>query len=297
MLIVVYTLGYYNVGLQQSRTGQSWGKRFLGLRLVKMNELRPPSKFDLTFRPLIGVFEILTGVGILSMLLSRYRQSFGDRFAGTVVIDEARAGMTLPWVVPGDPVTDPGPPVPQGGVPRPGRLRRAERAEPDPAPWTRPPTGTHPRPAPGLGDLPEREHPDDTPPRPRQPQAQSGARLIPPGTRVERDDPTKLNVPGPHAQRRPRHDPTAAPPSGVPGARPEPGGLRYLTDPGIVDAIGRRDSRTSHRLARACVDAAFERGEAVDVDEAVAEYRALIAGNGVVINVSDDQVASWLGLA
>jgi hypothetical protein len=33
------------------------------------------------------------------------------------------------------------------------------------------------------------------------------------------------------------------------------------------------------------------------VDDAVAEYRALIADNGVVINVSDDQVASWLGLA
>lgn len=39
LLIVIYALGHYNVGLQQSRTSQSWGKRMLGLRLVKINEL------------------------------------------------------------------------------------------------------------------------------------------------------------------------------------------------------------------------------------------------------------------
>ena len=120
LLILIYFLWYYNVTLQQSRTGQSWGKRMLGLRLVKMSELRPPSKMDLTSRPIIGVFEITFGVGILSMLLSRYRQSFGDRFSSTVPIDEKRAGMTLPWALPGDPVLDPEPPTPQGEVPRPG---------------------------------------------------------------------------------------------------------------------------------------------------------------------------------
>src|SRR5512142_3388350 len=29
LLIVIYALGHYNVGLQQSRTSQSWGKRML----------------------------------------------------------------------------------------------------------------------------------------------------------------------------------------------------------------------------------------------------------------------------
>lgn len=74
------------------------------------------------------------------------------------------------------------------------------------------------------------------------------------------------------------------------------GGKRYLTDPRIVKAIRAEDPASAHRLAKACIDAAFERRETVDVEDAVAEYKALITSQGVPIRSSDDTVASWLGL-
>ena len=72
--------------------------------------------------------------------------------------------------------------------------------------------------------------------------------------------------------------------------------MRYLTDPTITEALRARDTAAAHQRARACIDAAFDAGEAIDVDQAIAEYRTLIASSGLVIRASDDTVATWLGL-
>jgi uncharacterized RDD family membrane protein YckC len=119
-----YCASLYNFSVLQSRTGQTWGKGIVGVRAVDMVQLTPPGKLILGFKPLFSVMEIIFGVGLVAIMFSRYRQSISDKFCGIVVIDERKARMTLPWVLPGQPVMQLAPPQPQGGVPRPERTRR-----------------------------------------------------------------------------------------------------------------------------------------------------------------------------
>jgi hypothetical protein len=111
----------------------------------------------------------------------------------------------------------------------------------------------------------------------------------------------KLNIPPGFVERHQREARSALPPAALPGAQPSPppsapAGTRYLTDPLIAEALRARDTTTAHRRAKACIDAAFDRGEAIDVEQAVAEYRRLIASAGLAVRASDDTVAGWLGL-
>jgi uncharacterized RDD family membrane protein YckC len=120
----IYALAYYNTAIRQHRTGQSWGKQLLGLRLVTVVELRPPTRLVLSLRPLVEVLGIsCCGVGLLVPLFSPRRQSLSDYIFSTVVLDERRAGMTVAWAVPQEPVAHLEAPQPQGGVPLPKRPR------------------------------------------------------------------------------------------------------------------------------------------------------------------------------
>jgi uncharacterized RDD family membrane protein YckC len=128
-----YCASLYNFSVLQSRTGQTWGKGIVGVRAVDIVQLTPPGKLILGFKPFFSVMEIIFGVGLVAIMFSRYRQSISDRFCGIVVIDERKADLTLPWVLPGQPVMELAPPQPQGGVPRPERTRRLRRPRPDTA--------------------------------------------------------------------------------------------------------------------------------------------------------------------
>jgi uncharacterized RDD family membrane protein YckC len=119
-----YCASLYNFSVLQSRTGQTWGKGLVGVRAVDMVQLTPPGKLILGFKPFFSVMEIIFGVGLVAIMFSRHRQSLSDKFCGIVVIDERKAGLTLPWVLPGQPVMQMAAPQPQGGVPRPERTRR-----------------------------------------------------------------------------------------------------------------------------------------------------------------------------
>ncbi|MDA3935777.1 MAG: RDD family protein, partial [Actinomycetota bacterium] len=79
--------GYFIFG-DIVRNGQTWGKRRLGIRVVREDGSRV-TVIDSIIRNLVRVIDLMPGnyaVGIVSVLVSREARRIGDLAAGTVVI-------------------------------------------------------------------------------------------------------------------------------------------------------------------------------------------------------------------
>jgi uncharacterized RDD family membrane protein YckC len=117
MVFVAWAVIIWNSDFRQGRTGQSFGKQIMGLRTVDVTNLGPPGRLSCMSRDLGLLFDVgLFGIGILMITFSDQRRSFGDRFGGTVVLDERRAGATIAWAVPGERAEELPAPEPQCAV-------------------------------------------------------------------------------------------------------------------------------------------------------------------------------------
>ena len=86
VLVVAVTVGqvvYYV--LTQRRTGQSPGKRLAGIKVVDANGGVPTTK-QLVKRTVPLLIEYFYVIALIGMLSSSHRQRFGDRWAGTYVV-------------------------------------------------------------------------------------------------------------------------------------------------------------------------------------------------------------------
>ena len=89
VLAFVLTSGY-DIFFESFNDGQTPGKKWLGLRVVRLDGSRLVF-FDAAARNLMRVIDMLPmgyGVGVLSMALSRQQRRLGDWVSGCVVISE-----------------------------------------------------------------------------------------------------------------------------------------------------------------------------------------------------------------
>lgn len=96
--ILVFALfwGYYMV-FEVTTNGQSFGKRVLGLRVIKEGGY-PIGFADSAIRNLVRIVDFLPvfyGVGLICMLINRNWLRLGDLAAGTLVIKTARTELKL----------------------------------------------------------------------------------------------------------------------------------------------------------------------------------------------------------
>jgi len=97
-IIVVFLTGwgYFIVG-EVFGNGRTWGKRWLGLRVVRDDGSRV--RFgDSVIRNLMRIADILPGnytIGMLSVLVTRQNKRLGDLAAGTVVIRDETTDVRL----------------------------------------------------------------------------------------------------------------------------------------------------------------------------------------------------------
>src|ERR671915_174283 len=91
-LLYLVSLGIwiYNRAIQQGRTGQSWGKQVLNLRLVRMADGQPMGGGMAFVRDLAHIVDALPCyIGFLFPLWDARRQTFADKIVSTVVISES----------------------------------------------------------------------------------------------------------------------------------------------------------------------------------------------------------------
>jgi uncharacterized RDD family membrane protein YckC len=94
---VVLLLGYLgtaavlflNLVYFAERTGQSFGKRFIGIRIVRADGRRPDYR-DLALRHFVGypLALLCGGLGILWMIWDRKQQGWHDKLSSTLVVKE-----------------------------------------------------------------------------------------------------------------------------------------------------------------------------------------------------------------
>lgn len=85
----------YGVALETAWSGQTLGKRALGLRVIQASGVRltfPQALLRNLVRP-VDRLPLLYGVGAVVALLSSRRQRLGDLLAGTVVVVERRRAL------------------------------------------------------------------------------------------------------------------------------------------------------------------------------------------------------------
>jgi uncharacterized RDD family membrane protein YckC len=90
-LLYLVSLGVwiYNRAIQQGRTGQSWGKQVLNLRLVRMADGQPMGGGMAFVRDLAHILDALPCyIGYLFPLWDARRQTFADKIMSTVVLSE-----------------------------------------------------------------------------------------------------------------------------------------------------------------------------------------------------------------
>jgi uncharacterized RDD family membrane protein YckC len=90
-LLYLVSLGVwiYNRAIQQGRTGQSWGKQVLNLRLVRMADGQPMGGGMAFVRDLAHIIDALPCyIGYLFPLWDARRQTFADKIMSTVVLSE-----------------------------------------------------------------------------------------------------------------------------------------------------------------------------------------------------------------
>jgi uncharacterized RDD family membrane protein YckC len=71
------------------RSGQSFGKKFIGIRIVRADGRRPDYR-DLALRHFVGypLAILCGGLGILWMIWDRKQQGWHDKLSGTLVVKE-----------------------------------------------------------------------------------------------------------------------------------------------------------------------------------------------------------------
>jgi uncharacterized RDD family membrane protein YckC len=85
----------YDRWLLQGRTGQTWGKRILHLRLVRMDNGYPVGPGHAFIRDLAHMLDVpCIPIGILWPLWDDRRQTFADKLASTVVLSDADRGTS-----------------------------------------------------------------------------------------------------------------------------------------------------------------------------------------------------------
>jgi len=96
VLIFLTTWGYFIVG-EVFGNGRTWGKRWMGLRVVRDDGSRVGAG-DSIIRNLLRLADILPGnyaVGMFSILFTRQHKRLGDMAAGTVVIRDETQELRL----------------------------------------------------------------------------------------------------------------------------------------------------------------------------------------------------------
>ena len=91
LYLVSLGLWVYNRAIQQGRTGQSWGKQVLNLRLVRMADGQPMGGGMAFVRDLLHILDgLLCYIGFLFPIWDARRQTlFADKIMNTVVLSEA----------------------------------------------------------------------------------------------------------------------------------------------------------------------------------------------------------------
>jgi len=75
--------------LCETTTGATPGKRWLGLRVARLEDGGLPSPREAAARGVIGIIDV-GPIGLISIICTRQRQRLGDLAAGTVVVDARR---------------------------------------------------------------------------------------------------------------------------------------------------------------------------------------------------------------
>jgi uncharacterized RDD family membrane protein YckC len=89
LYLVSLGLWIYNRAIQQGRTGQSWGKQVLNLRLLRMADGQPMGGLMAFVRDLAHILDALPCyIGYLWPLWDARRQTFADKVMSTVVLSE-----------------------------------------------------------------------------------------------------------------------------------------------------------------------------------------------------------------
>ena len=80
---------FLNLVYFAERTGQSFGKRFIGIRIVRADGRRPDFR-DLALRHFVGypLALLCFGLGVLWMIWDRKQQGWHDKLSGTLVVKE-----------------------------------------------------------------------------------------------------------------------------------------------------------------------------------------------------------------
>jgi uncharacterized RDD family membrane protein YckC len=90
-LLYMVSLGIwiYNRAIQMGRTGQSWGKQVLNLRLVRMADGQPMGGGMCFLRDLAHIIDAIPCyIGFLFPIWDARRQTFADKIVSTVVLSE-----------------------------------------------------------------------------------------------------------------------------------------------------------------------------------------------------------------
>lgn len=83
-----FALAIYNRAVLQGRTGQSWGKKALNLRLVRMADGQPLGGLLCFVRDVVHVLDGICLIGYLFPLWDARRQTFADKIMNSVVLAE-----------------------------------------------------------------------------------------------------------------------------------------------------------------------------------------------------------------
>jgi uncharacterized RDD family membrane protein YckC len=87
LYLVAFGVQIYNRWILQGRTGQSWGKQALGLKLLRMDNGQPIGGGLAFARDLAHILDSLPCyIGYLWPLWDNRRQTFADKVLNTVVI-------------------------------------------------------------------------------------------------------------------------------------------------------------------------------------------------------------------
>ncbi|HEY2960547.1 MAG TPA: RDD family protein [Actinomycetota bacterium] len=83
-----FVLWIYNRAILAGRTGQSWGKKALNLRLVRMADGQPLGGLLCFVRDIVHVLDGICLIGYLFPLWDARRQTFADKIMNSVVLSE-----------------------------------------------------------------------------------------------------------------------------------------------------------------------------------------------------------------
>ena len=108
LLVLAFGWTIYNRWIVGGRTGQSLGRRMLGIVLVSEMTGRPIGPFDAFVRDLVHILDGLAYVGFLWPLWDDKRQTFADMIMRTIVVDATAAAARD-----ASPAVNPGPPPPE----------------------------------------------------------------------------------------------------------------------------------------------------------------------------------------